>query len=700
MIFKDLKGEYLMRLAIFFMISCSLINAMEQPSQVAQLENYTLISNDGKEVILDGNLVRNYASGLAEQFRSGFKEAQGKLAVLHFDGQTLQNFKMLLEQTAKKEVELQRYNEIVSSGVNAEIELAPGRMYVGQGTKEQQISNYQMQELVKGMYRVRAKVYEYAAQLKDEIEKLPEIGEHFLALFNEIVKWRVPYILELALGQFAAENIDIKDGFQKLKGLDPRAQLFYLHEVDFTVESIEDLYKWVVELSNTPAQTIQSNKDLYDDIVEKLIEFSAQNIQSILAKHPNFKSLFEMIAFNLMGELLRKEFLKEKYNNLFMTILRTAKRWGPHSTILPYVSSLGGTFIALHDKDQSNNIYDWQNKVFKSSSQLGSQSNTQYVLWGADRLVGHLATNIYVYDINTGKRIFYTQLNIGENIKEIVPITSNQLFIVGTMHKVYKFTLKEKNTYSIEKLLDRTLGVSAINNQEFVAVEYTGNLLKRLTLRNSNNRILKELPIPDADTYMFLSTLRKISNEKIEILLYRVSRAGFYDLKYIIVSIPDLQLISVSDFEIEYIPTYYYGFLPITTNYILVKEIHSSFSNLMPENANIYLYDVISKIKFPLERISSAVVLDKNQIIGFDKITNNFVTQFIPYTSTLSEILDEIQRKTVPPSPQSLIFIPQKPQLQKRPVSPVPEVTIPAAAKGLKPEAHEAKRPREEKSDK
>lgn len=659
---------------------------------MVQLTNYTLISNDGKEIIVDGNLVREYAPGLAEQFRSGFKEAAGKLTAPYFDGQSLQNFKTLLEQAAKKEVALRSYNDLVSAGTHAEVELAPFRDYVGPGPKEQKVLDYQTTELMKGIYQVKAKVYEYAAQLKDEIEKLPEISEHFLYLFNEAVKWKVPYILELALAQFAAEHIDIKDGYTELKDLDPRAQLFYLylHEADFSVESIVDLYKWIVELSELDAtKAIQSNKELYNDIIEKLVTFTAQNIQAILAKHPHFKSLFEKLEFKKMGELLRAELIK-KDSSFFTTTIRPGKR-SIYTPSTPFLSNLGNDTIALHDSNPMQNIYNYKTNTFKSMSLISSYNESyRYVLWGSDKLIlyKYQETNIGIYSIKTGKRI--TDLPLRTMVSDVLPVTSHQFLIIGSSvdqgghrYRLLKVTSENDSHYAITTQFaqENWMGGMVVNDHEFILFDMDTESI-RLSLSNISNDFVKQIIIPDLNNYRF-NTYRKINDTELGIIMMQNARSAA--LKSIIVSLPNLKVISQTDFSYPYkiIPGNY-RFTHLDADYVIVKEY-------LLNGHYMHLYNLKSEVNTPLNNLNNAIVLDKNHIAAFDRVTDNFIIRFITQTSNLAEILDEIQKKNAQQQPS------QPQPASKRPASPIKEQPIPAAAKGLKPEAREAKRPREEK---
>lgn len=655
---------------IFVLIFVFPIFGMEQPLPVVQLQNYTLVSNDGKEIALEGDLVRDFAPGLAEKFRSGFKESQGRITISDLDSQALQNFKILLEQTKKKELDLRRYNDVIIRDVELRMKLVPHTQYVGEVPREQKELEVQTRILIEGMHKVRAEAYKYAAQLKEELQKLPEIGEHFLALFNEAVKWQVPYILELALAQFAADQIDIKDGYKEFKDLDPRAQLFYLHEVGFSSESIISVYQWIVALAEAQAtKAIQSNKELYDDIIEKIVEFTVQNIVAILAKNPTFKNLFAKEEYKAIGELLRQELVKMNLH-FFTTIIRPAVRWPGQQR--PYVDSLGGSFIALHDTNPQNNIYDWQNKIFRSSTEI-SKSDIRYILWGPDLLVGYTEFYIYISDINTGEGIFYNDLQSG-NIEQVLPITNNKILIRNWHNELLTFIYdREHKNLTKAHTQSSVADILSINENEYLLVnkyKYQGNYNLKISLNKVGQTKPVKQTIINMPTQFFIRS-RKISNQEVGIIVGLVQiPEPQMRFKYLNVSIPDLHIVSLDLPQLLRV-----GYSPMTFEYLLAGEEGSN---------KISLYNVASQTMIPLpEKLSSVVALDKNRIAAFDQQSNIFVILFIPHVSTLSEILDELQRRVVP-----------RQEPQKRPASPEPIRPVPAAAKGLNPEA---KRQRPEK---
>lgn len=662
-----------MRIISFLMISFSVAIAMEQPLQVVKLENYTLVSNDGKEVVLEGILVRELAPGLAEKFKSGFKEAAGKIIISDLDYQALKNFKALLELTQKKDAELNKFNQIIAAGVKAENISAPDREYVGEGSKEQQVLDYQAFKLMEGMSKVRAKVYEEAAELKSIIEKLPEIGDHFLALFNESSKWRVPYVLELAFALFAVEHINIKDGLKKLRGLDPRAQLFYLHEVDFSVDSIVEVYQWLIELAAIPAtMVIKPNRELYDEIVVKTIEFTAQNIQSILAKYPTFKNLFEMPEFKEISQSLREELAKAA--NFFTTVIRPAEYGQRHRPDNVFVSDLGGNSVGLHDISEINNIYNLKDKTFKSLKWIKINKGI-FVLWDSNRIIGWQGKNFNIYDINNYQRMFTPEKTVQlqtDIIKTIVPITQDQLLMVDQSDNLYKLLINQNKNYSIELILKNVHSIFLVNKNEYVSIERSENVLK-VVLRKLDSSVIKQLFLPELANYN-LNFARKINDTEVGMVLYpKGAGVGNVVLKYVTISIPDLNY-SIVDFRYSYKQVS--KFSPMNSRFILVSEYYG-------HNPICKLID-LSLQKVAVLPFTSAIVFDINRIVAFDPTTKNFVIQFIPEAATLMEILDKIQASA------------QQSQSLKR-HAPAANEPIPAAAQGIRPEKREVKQPRLEK---
>ena len=666
-----MKLVFLAGLSFFTMLSM-------EPPRVAVLENYTLGSNDGQEVTIPGNVIRELAPGLAEKFRVGYKEVVGRITIPDLDGRALQNFKQVLELTAPKENALHKENDRILAATQKEIEKIT--FPVGQEAQEREARS---KLLMQGMASVRNYADKLAGELKTELEQLPEIGD--LNLFNEIIKWGVPSILELAFAQFLAEQIDIKDGYAQLKDLDPRAQLLYLHESEFSVEAIMSIYEWVAKLAGHAATlSVAANKEVYDSIQEKLAPFTAQNIIPIIQKHPHFKNIFEKLEFKNMGDLLRQEFLKEDYNNLFIQLLRA----GLGRADLWSIIDLGDKLIGLSDDNQLNNLYNFVTHNFESFFPLaGANKNYQFALWGPDKIIKYsahrfvptaqgMAHGFLVYDKNSQLLGAYPIKTFG--IREIVPVDANHLLLnmyqqQGGGGRLVSWDLQVPNK-KLKTILNNVIHVIKISHDHCVVIYNEEDGLYVGLLHFPDLKFIKR----KIDYELFRAKeVHKINNNQVGIMFYKLSANRIN--KYLIIDIPTLNFVS---YDIS--NTYMYGYseaVMLSTEYII--ERFGSTYELVTARTN-------QRAKLPWNNYVAVTALDSTHVAAINYGARTFIIQFIPQTATLAQILDEIQKKVAPqqqPSQQS----------QKRPAVQEPERPIPAAAQGLKPAAREAKQPRLEK---
>jgi hypothetical protein len=643
-----------MRIIIFLVISFSLAAAMEpQPLSVEKLDRYTLVGNDSKEIVLDGTLVRDYLPGLADKFRQGMIEARtGKIRLNDLDGQALANLKSLIEGYSALEQGVNRQKEKLS------------QLTVEEYLNQEAALNKRLKE-----------------QITFRLESLPEIGDHFIGLFKEMVVWDIPTILEEGMAEFAAGQIDIANAYELLKNIDPHVQLLYLNEADFSVDSIGKTLEWIAALENNSITQTLENFVLMTKLRTKIIDFIVQNIQPILAKNPDFKNLFDKPEFKNLGEFLKQGLVKLD-SNLFTTIVRPGTRRAQSSSFdFPYVSFLGGEFIAFRDHNPQNNIYNFKNKTFKSSPAL---SNTwgEYFLWLPDLIVGYGSkSSISIYDVSSGGRLFDGNLdhtNILGIIKQVLPLNAEKIIVRFANDHVYIYRYNRA-----QKKMERTpahkfvRNIVSIDENTYMLIQYndTNNNLLIISLHKIGvKKPIKQISIPTISWYV--SSLRKINDNQIGLIFRNGEKTQYY-----IVSIPNLG-ITINNFSsVGYTQ-------PLTFEYVLSRYKYDTQNEIQNE---IELYNVTSKATILLAKTKSPVdvnwdspvVLDKNHFSFFDMKTNNFIIQFIPHTSTLSEILDEIQKKVVPVQVQP-----------KRAAEQESALRVPAAAQGLK---QEAKRQRQEK---
>lgn len=663
------------------MFSFSFALSMEQP-RIAVLDTYKLQGNKGSEVTFPGTVVRELLPGLAEQFRLGMKEAAGTISIHNLDQEGLQVLKRWLnkiypiqQQFEKKIVEIRtdtdkHLKNIVFPEQEKQSEVAEKNKIV-------ENANKQMEQTI----------FEMVLQAKSELEKLPGIGEYFLEIFNNFIKWNAHLILAESSGYFAAEQIDFSndDTFNQLQLLDPEAQLLYLYRAEYTLENIYRAYEWFKTLTDTPTIVAQeNNRNLLDAVAQKLIAFTVAHIEDILKKYPTFKNLITEPQFAAIGKMLRAELVEKPMPiSFFLKILRTAVPWSAEK--LPFVTDLDDQIVALRDNSKEKNIFDFKTNNFKSFPWISSSDKSAtFVFWNPDRLISYptqsnMGITFDVYDLKTGRKIFMPSMTKAleiQPIRSIIPITNNQLLILDDANNLYKLTIKEDKSYTIARFLENVFRIIKMNDQEFISVEKQPDIFHLSLRKIDSGQILKVLKVEGLANYS-LNFIRKISNNEVGMVL-TPPPADVATLRYLVVSIPDLKVSSLNDFTYRYQPDHYnyYKFIPMNSQLILIKEI-SKWNN----KEKIILFNVVSK--GIIELSGSAIVLDANHLAAWNQ--KNFVIEFIIQNATLLEILDEIQKNIVT----------QPPQIQKRP-APVQSPAITPAAKGSKSEAPESKRQKSE----
>lgn len=687
-----------MWLKIILMLSAMPLMGMEQPLPVARLENYILISNNGNEIVLDGNVVREYLPGLAERFHKGMKEASGKIVIQDLDGNALANLQELINHYQRLKKDFDGRKAQAQQKVNKALDQL----------EKEKISAAAKQERKKEILEEYSSDLSYlddsqVEQLSNKIQELPQIGEHFIPLFKELVGWQVSLEIEQAMAKFAAYNVGITQGYDLFKDIDPHAQLLYLAQADLSVNEIIKVLEWFIELENNPIANQMPNLELFGKIRTKIVDFIAQNIGAILVRYPDFKNILERPEFKNLSEPLRETIVK-KNQQFFTKILRAAIPWpggpGAMQEYVPFVSDLANQVIALHDRESKYNIYDFKNRTFKNSNVISQKLplrstywntfGTGYILWGSDRLIVYSGSNLYLYDINTGQRLFGSDLRIGNFIK-IQTINNNQILVKNNNSELYLFGYdQERNTFRLINKSEKPIWDFVVLNDH----EYLGMLVKQLdntvyifkyNVAQMKMTEEKYISIPEGS---FLAGMRKINND--EVVIWITHGEADLPTQYLRIAIPDLNVISSYNIPLQIIGRLGESteIVPMNSGYALIKE-----GRMGPRSFQFFLYNIKTETKIPLEKLKSVIVLDKNHIAAFDQQSNNFVIVFVSQTSTLDEILNEIQREMAHQPAQPVAV-----QLQKRAASPtLEERPIPAAAQGARTEVPEVKRKRPEK---
>lgn len=639
-----------MRIIIFLVISFSLAAAMEpQPLAVVKLDRYTLVASDGKELTLDGNIVREYLPGLADKFREGMLEARtGKIRVNDLDGQALENLKSLLERYIALEQDVNRQKEKLS------------QLAVEEYLNQEAALNKRLKE-----------------QISLKLESLPEIGDHFIALYKELVFWDAPDALAKAMADFAVRHLELGEAYESFKNLDPYAQLLFLDKVALSDDSIIKALEWLIDLQKNPTATNLENFGLFENIRERIIDYIANNIEPILLKHyEKLKKLFK--ENDQLGNILKKELTK---NNppLYTTTLRKAVR-GTRNYII--IDQLSNQLLALRDDSEINNIYDFKTHTFSSSAIFKNAINT-FIYWNPNRIIslGAFSPNLAIYDLVSSKIIF--EMKPGIVIKKIIPAGENSLLALGVTNNLYLFNYDSQKKLTNKKIVAlNVLDVMSVGPETFAIIGQVPNKNIKLILYDAQ----KGAPLrftelkPSSDLYIF-NTIRRIDADHIGVTFNskRERDQLFFEILYKIYRISDLAEIASFNFKssnYEY-PTV--RCMPMSKQVVLVDYYG---------NGPVLIHDLRKQLPIRLFNLHSVMVLDENHFAAYDGNTKSFIIAFIPETDSVIEIFDEILR-----------YIPahKKTQIQKRPASLLRAAPIPAAAQGLKPQERETKRPREEK---
>lgn len=666
-----------MRIIIFLVISFSLAAAMEpQQLSVEKLDRYTLVGNDGKEVVLDGALVREYLPGLADKFREGMIEARtGKIRVNDLDGQALANLKSLLERYIALEQDVNRQKEKLS------------QLAVEEYLNQEAVLNKRLEE-----------------QITFKLENLPKIGDHFIALYKELVFWGAPDVLARGMAEFAAQLLKLGQAYELFKNLDPQVQLLYLNVAVLSVDSLVKTLEWIVEIQNNPIAQGIENFDLMVKVRTKIIDFIVKNIQAILAKKPDFKNLFEKPEFKNMGQLLKKELTKNN-SPIYSTTLRQAKLWG--DPVPPSINELSNNLIALRDSTEIDNWYNFRTHTL-CSSPLFKKMDTgtdSFIFWPPNRIIFLDSSHLTIYDLSSSQRIFqqYLYINMGDAFMttevlsiKVLPIKENVLWallipkkmtsVTPLKYELYSLTYQpEKKVLKQEKIQSNVLDILSLNGEKYVIVDMHNNTIRLSVYDAKSNKNIKTKIIQLASDKDKLNKIRKIDDNHIGLTSNQFSAAGqTLAIYYDIYRISDLEKVTSYNFK-STDDGFGYLFIPVSKHFVLKR-----FRTYHGQKADpVEIYDMRNQSHFALENLSSVTVLDENHFAAYDHLKNSYIIGFIPMTGSIIEIFDEILR-----------YAPAFKKCghpQKRPVSPVREIPIPAAAQGLRPEVPETKQPRIEK---
>lgn len=613
-------------LFVLFMVSnCTHLLTMEQPAPVPaapQVPTYTLIGNDNQPVQIARNLIQQYAPVLAEKFTAlGFKEAQtGQINLPDLDGQALQNFKSLLEQTAA----LEEINRKSTIEITQQMQQALANVVLpeGQGQMEREIRNKIVAE---GDLAIAGMKIRSIERLKIILEELPKIGDHFLNLFNSIVQWRVPFILESAFGKFAIQHLNFLDvgDFKQLTdpSFAPRAQLLYLHNLEFNLTNYAKAYEWISLLLQNPAATAdKQNKELLDPIINRINVFTLENIMQLLQANSEFKNLFLAPQMAIISDALRAKLIEKNFSFFEKKIMEM-----PH--VLFYTLYLIDKNSVLLAKGDDAEVIDLKTgKIIKTILYQRVLRENNSV--AHNKLIQNYHNKLFIYDLNTGLQKFATQFP-GLYISRVKALDDSRLLI--NSNGIYIYDIRTPQVQPRLILFGLFTDITVINASQFLALTFRTKKLISFDVTQEN--ILKEFPC-DCDR------IERINKDNY-LLIKNDFAQETIDLQ--ILNIISMQLNDKYHWKTRYI----LDLIPLDKHYA-IKD-------------NKFLIDLRTGTiikEFPLYNV---VKIDKNHIVGLKHNPRlgiqELIEYFIPQTSSLSEILDEIQRNMPPPQPPQLTFI-------------------------------------------
>ena len=662
-------------------VSSFSMHGMEKQAETSgnqkKFQTCTLIGDDGSKVVIDADLIEKFLHGLGKKFNPNFKEGQtGEIILSDLNGQALQNLKTFLEKINALYVEFQAAQAKFTQQTQQQKENVT---VLASGTLDEQNAAIAGQNA----QRLKQLRSQLILDIKKVIEELPSIGDHFLDLFNRIVEWGSPVNVQGAFGLFAAENMDFMDpqNYALLTSthFSPIAQLDYLLAHKLTPDNIRLTYEWACKLAtNELIKIIPFAQKLFNELVNRLAQYTAENISIILQTNTDFKNLFkapEMQPFAL------------KLHSLFNGLMPKFNRSFTVSMASPNLQVLNQNCIVIFNADQIAlyTLKPWKllqiikNQPIVKGYHQGApmvvpselSTNNHMVLLTNKRLISYwpdFKKSITVWDIEAAKPLFNHAFKLNV-IKDVQSINDHQILVHSTGN-LRMYDLNEPDQEPKPLNFNRVKAVKVIDNQKvLILVE------KQIILWNPiTKKVIKKW-----DTSLPFDTLTFFDNHHICMSIVHNGWGA-----YLPGSLPDSNLISSSlAFQI----------LDLTSNNLLPVETRTTkdfqFSGLI--NANYAYTQTYAGLGFPPSYTSHLIdlktnslmgefkhnsmiqVLDKNHIVFGRQEGNlfNIIIQFLPQLASLEEGIDELQLNVVTAIPQ--VEINQEKLSLKRPRQEVSE---------------------------
>jgi hypothetical protein len=616
-------------------------NALPRP------DFYTLISNDGKELILERSLIERYAPALAFLFDNAVSQ-KDRVVLAELDFDALQNFVNLLRYMAHVSEQAAQRMGLFEEDIKKR--MADIVLPLGQEAQEKELKSKQ-QAAMSAQYAIV--VAEILDALKIHIEQLPHIADHVLQLLNETSRWQVLYLPE-ALAQFAAQHLDLHDPATIAQvthnEFAPYAQLLIIRFAHYSMDNYQNIVQWLADLAQNYSVTSNSTyREILDATTIRFCRWMAHNIPEILAANPSFKNSIVEPRMNFLAGLLAE--------NIRMYL----KNSPPFIKALPLlVSDLKGV----------------------EQIQLKRIDDRRFALINANRLI--------IIDSKTGDILSDSTVG-GVKIVDVLPLNSQRLIIFNGTDKLIEINVD--GTIVKEHPLRVTIKkIQVIDSAHILAQSYN----KRLWIYGLypyEFKIIKNLDNIDDFVLLDAHTIVCINNKTQKIILFDLSTQAIvkeWDCKndmYRVIKVDashcfidtgtvwqrtlgmlDIQLGTLSTLSVENLPSK--NVQALNSEYILLAKFkpntrQGSIAVMQIATGKIVREFAARYLWYPSNFFT---MLDTTHLVYF--YNNHICVGFIPETATLSEILEEIQQNLpAGPGPIALQATPEQqvPSLPKGP---------------------------------
>ncbi|GMU19490.1 MAG: hypothetical protein AMXMBFR12_06820 [Candidatus Babeliales bacterium] len=661
---------------IFLTIFTSSVFGM---GQVAFLQNYVLQDTDGASVNFPGNYIRILIPGLAQRFRMGMREGQTGTIIIHdLDQPGLNVLKHLLTSVYPLQEEYQKHIQEVETKASGAIEAI-----VYPDPEKQREINERSKVRENAEAQKNQIFLEFTHKAKAELEKTPNIGDYFLNIYNNLILWKVVPILGKAAGIFAAENLDFTedDQFGELKKLDPQAQLIYLYEAHYRVENVYRTFEWFKELVSTPGVIAQEEYRQFLDLVsDKLVAFANAHIEAIITQYPLFKNLILDPMLTPTAQQLHQKLIQNPQIAFDYPIMRIDK-----NKDYPQLVALGNDRLGIV-YDEALHIFDVQTYTFTHKIPFkvlfpGSKNFKGILVSGGlipHHIVASMGRRIVVFDLILNKVTYDYTFKQNISIREIYQLDERRLLINTSALRILNLDNLDQDPELVPGLKSVSHAVVFDSERVLLYIE-PGRGESYLILWNSlTGEQMKKMELPLQLGYHF--KFHKVNNY--QCLVYSERKLNSIDI-----NTAEIKKIAELNEPWQFSGVFNQNYGLIKNNAYELEQVFNIY--FLQNQQNIPFLNIPSRTR----RDYTVKVINHNHIAHALSLALGVIVKFVPQTSTLEEILSEIQIRVARQPDQ-----PKQPAQKRRAPSVTPEAPgIPAAAKGLRPELPETKQRRLEK---